>query len=729
VLGQIRQLRQLWRSFGPKWLAYRLRYAVRLRTGLLLRRLPATDWAAQPLHHLLREPSLAEPEGYLNYRRTRAPIFFFGCGDRPRYSQLLAAWDRERGTPVSIADGIGRGALPYFAHATPQVGFPPDWHRNPFTGQRAPATCHWSQIADFGYGDIKVIWEPSRFGFVYAMVRAYWRMGEESYAELFWQLVEDWRAQNPPQQGANWKCGQEISFRVMAWCFGLYGLLGSVSTTAERVAGLAQMIAVAGQRIEANLDYALSQRNNHGISEGMGLWTIGALFPELRAADKWAEVGRQVLERQARELIYDDGSFVQHSVNYHRLMLHDYLWALRLGDLHKQPFSADLKERVGKAGAFLYQIQDKGSGQVPHYGHDDGALILPLSNCDSQDFRPVIQAVHYLCTDARCYRSGPWDEDLLWLFGPDAVNAPVKQPQVADLRATIGGYYTLRSQESFVFVRCATFRDRPGQADMLHIDVWWRGQNVALDAGTYSYNAPAPWNNPLAHTAYHNTVAVDGLDQMERVGKFLWLPWLHSQVRRCGRAPVGCLTYWEGEHDGYLRLKSPVSHRRGILRLGDGWWLVLDALSSQGDHHYRLHWLFLDVPYKWDKGAGRLTLSTVVGRYYAQMATLAVDGAYSLVRADEDTPRGWRAPYYNCRQPALSVDLIAQGKSLSFWSLFGPEPGHVMLNGAALEIATEQWRGVVHLQTADNDQQPLVTAVSIAGALEGQFEISSCTFS
>src|SRR6185295_11415525 len=108
--------------------------------------------------------------------------------------------------------------------------------------------------------------------------------------------VEDWRDNNPPQLGANWKCGQEISFRVMAWCFGLYGFLDAQSTTAQCVASLAQMIAISGARIEANLDYALSQHNNHGISEGLGLWTIGSLFPELRSAERWREKGRQVLE-------------------------------------------------------------------------------------------------------------------------------------------------------------------------------------------------------------------------------------------------------------------------------------------------------------------------------------------------------------------------------------------------------------------------------------------------
>src|SRR5205085_9101233 len=162
-----------------------------------------------------------------------------------------------------ISEQLAQGRLRYFERATIHTGFPPDWHRNPFTGERAPGDQHWSRIGDFDCGDIKVIWEPSRFGFAYALCRAYWRTGDESYVELFWRAAEDWRAKNPPQQGPNWKCGQETSFRLMAWCFALYAFLDARATTAARIAQLAQMIAVSAERIAANFDYALSQRNNH----------------------------------------------------------------------------------------------------------------------------------------------------------------------------------------------------------------------------------------------------------------------------------------------------------------------------------------------------------------------------------------------------------------------------------------------------------------------------------
>jgi asparagine synthase (glutamine-hydrolysing) len=714
----------LWRHLGPGWLAYRTLYAARLHTGWLRRRTPGGGWGEVPLRKLVSDPALADPANYLQYRRRSAPAFFFAPSARGQYLELFSRWDGGAGvSPTALAEEVGRGTLRYFEHTTAPTGFPPDWHRNAFTNQRTPSDRHWSEIGDFSHGDIKVIWEPSRFGFTYALVRAYWRTGDGKYASLFWRLVEDWREKNPPHRGANWKCGQEVSFRVMAWCFGLYGFLEAEATTAERVAMLAQLIAVSARRIEANLGYAVSQRNNHGISEGTGLWTAGALFPELRGAARWRETGRQVLESLGSELIYDDGSFAQHSLNYQRLMLHDYLWSLRLGDLHGQPFSDGLRGRVTAAGAFLYQAQDERSGRVPNYGHNDGALILPLDNCNAQDFRPVVQAVHYLSRGERCYGDGPWDEDLLWLFGDGACGSRVSAPPRRDLRAEAGGYYTLRSSDGFAFTRCAAFRDRPGQADMLHVDLWWRGQNVALDAGTYSYNAPAPWDNALSHTACHNTVTVDGLDQMDRVGKFLWLPWLRARVLHCLRSPCGNFSYWEGEHDGYRRLRQPVGHRRAVTGLWEGCWVVLDALDSNAEHRYRLHWMFGDFPHEWDGSAGSLTLRTPAGAYHVRTGAANRTGAYSLIRADERGPRGWHSAFYLHRGPALSLELEARADSLLFWTVFCAEPPRVALDGSTLRVEAGPWRGDVELAAGAGGRPSLVSRVTVGGASEGRLEI------
>jgi len=720
-------LRELWllqRYLGFSWLAYRLGYEARRRTGLLERRTPITPWPAQPLRTFLTDTKLADPRAYLDYRRSQAPAFFFRASDRYRYRPLLTGWDQAGTSSVSLADGVSGGEFRYFQHQIARPGSPPDWHTNPFTGQHAPTHQHWSRVDEFAYGDIKVVWELSRFGFTYPLVRAYWRTGEEHYAECFWRLVEDWREHNAPQQGPNWRCGQEASFRVMAWLFGLYGFLDSEATTAQRVVALAEMLAVSGTRIAANLDYALSQRNNHGISEGMGLWTLGSLFPEFRQSPGWRETGRRALESQGRELIYEDGSFAQHSVVYHRLMLHDYIWALRLGDLHNRPFSQEIRRRVDTAGEFLYQLQDSATGQVPYYGQNDGTLILPLSNCGYLDFRPVVQATNYLCKGIRRYGGGPWDEDLLWLFGPEAVRTlPRHMPPAprTDLRAEAGGYYTLRSQDGFAFTRCGAFRHRPGQADLMHLDLWWRGQNIAPDAGTTSYNAPPPWDNPLARTIYHNTATVDGLDLMDRAGRFLWLPWARGKVRCCRRSPDGLLAYWEGEHDGYKRLSAPANHRRAVVLLADQWWLVLDDLRSLETHDYRVHWLLPDLPHAWMPAAGSLKLDTPTGPYYVTLASEAASRVHTLVRADEVSPRGWRAPFYGCREPALSLDLMVRASSQTFWTVFGPLPCRVRVSASQLILETDDWRA--ELARGAGEGAPLISSIMYSTVFNPQSSI------
>lgn len=720
MLGRVQQLHQLWQHLGPQWLVYRLSYATQIRTGALRRKMPATEYNEQPLDGFLTNKSLADPENYLEYRRGQGPRFFFSPDQRAEYLPYFKSWDVETRPSVEFSDNLDRGKLHYFGGESVDAGYPPSWHANPLTGEQAPAGLHWSEIGDFEHGDIKVIWEPSRFGFTFALVRAFWRTGDERYAEMFWRLVEDWREHNPPQLGVNWKCGQEITFRVMAWCFGLYGFLSAKATTPDRAASMAQIIAISATRIKANLEYALSQQNNHGISEAVGLWTIGLLFPELIQADLWEEKGRQALESQAQTLIYVDGAFSQHSANYHRLMLHAYVWALRLGEIANQPLTNELKKHIKVAGEFLYEIQDEMTGRVPLYGQNDGALILPLNNCDYQDFRPVIQATLALTTGLRRYSPGPWDEDLLWLFGPKALTSPLHPKERADFVAKQGGCYVIRSQNGFAFVRCGSFRHRPAQADLLHLDLWWRGQNIALDAGTFSYNAAPPWDDPLSCTAYHNTVIVDGRNQMERVGRFLWLPWARGSVQSWQRSREGHLAYWEGSHNGYERLTGPAVHRRSLVQVAEHW-LVLDRITSETEHEHRLHWLLMDVPYESDDCAKQLTLKTPAGPYRIEVGA-SNPSVSSIVRADSGSARGWRSRYYNHREPALSLALTARSKILNFWTVFGAEPFTLTASDHVLQLLTDRYQAKLDLQIDDNSR-PLVTSITLDGAIQDHLEI------
>ncbi len=709
----------LLRQLGPRWIAFRLGHAFRLKSGLMRLRLPSRDWSSIPLSGVLLDPEQAEPSAYSQFRRDNAPSFFFR-GRPPVSTTQFQHWDSgTSSSPVERARELKGGTFYYFSHTPLAVGSPPDWHHNPLSAHQAPRDRHWSQLGDFGYGDIKGIWEISRFGFAYTLVRAYWRTGDEHFAQLFWLLFDDWRAQNPPQQGVNWKCGQETTFRVMACCFALYAFQDCQSTTPERICGMAQLIAESATRIHSDLDYALSQNNNHSISEAAGLWTAGLLFPEFKQSKQWLELGHTLLERLAGELIYEDGGFAQHSLNYQRLVIQVYLWVLRLADLNRREFSQTTRSRVAQAGSLLFDLQDEASGRVPCYGHNDGALVLPLNNCDFQDFRPITQCTSYYFKGHRCHENGPWDEDLFWLFGSEAIEAPLESRPREDLSASAGGYYTLRSEKGFAFVRCGSFKHRPAHADMLHVDLWWQGINLALDPGTYSYNAPDPWSNALSHTRFHNTVSVDEKDQMERAGRFLWLPWLTSVVRCNRRSERGRLSYWEGEHRGYQRLKDPVVHRRGILRLQEDW-LVFDELAGSANHRYQLNWTLCDCPYEWEDRES-LRLMTIGGDYYVRATALGAECTRTLVRAANDSPRGWQSPYYGHREPALSLQVASEGQTMLFWSSLGASISEVKVDDTKLTLLADGWKAEVHLQR--DQQSTLIREVVCTGRLEDQLQL------
>ncbi|HEY3476543.1 MAG TPA: heparinase II/III family protein, partial [Anaerolineales bacterium] len=366
MLTNFRNLQSLLWSQGARWLMFRLGYAVRKRTGFLRAQIPAYEWKDRPLELWLREDIPAKPEAYAHWRKQNSPKFFveqFRVPDGVPWNPQIAVDEAER---------ILRGELKYFAHRFIQAGFPPDWHRDPISGIQLDPKKHWSELSDERDVDIKFIWEPSRFSMIYTLVRAYAFRRDEKYAEAFWALIQSWAESNPPNRGPNWMDGQEAALRLVAWTFGYYAFLDSSSTTPERIAQFTVMVAAHAERIHKNISYAISTRGNHTISEAFGLWLTGLLFPELKEAAKYRRLGQKLLEQQAVEQIFPDGSYSMYSLNYHRFVLHIYLSVIRLAEINQSPASTLIFQRVSASIDFLFSLIDPETGQMPVYGSNDG---------------------------------------------------------------------------------------------------------------------------------------------------------------------------------------------------------------------------------------------------------------------------------------------------------------------------------------------------------------------
>lgn len=704
------------RDFGFIWVVFRIFYELKRRTGIFNFKMPCRSW--DEIH--LKKYTI---DGF--YVHDSSKNFHRGHSELTNIQKLafyvanntFRSFDSEDSMTEAKANDIMSGYFVLFSCKKIKILYPICWHQNPFNIQIQIPLRHWGQISEVDFCDIKLIWELARFGFAYTLARAYVRTHDESYARSFWELLESWLENNPPNVGLHWKCGQEISVRVMACCFAFSVFQHSSETTVKRVNLFVKMMAVSAERIEANILYAVRQQNNHGVGEALGLWMIGILFPELSQAKRWSHKGLRILERLADDLIYSDGAYCQHSTNYTRVVLQYYIWMFVLARRVNIKINAKLNSQLHKAFLFLYQLHEPSNGRVPNYGPNDGAMVLPLNNCDYLDYRPILQAWHYYFYNERCFESGPWDEDLVWLFGADALSSKISSLPLTNLNADVGGYYTFRTPESWAFIRCVNFKHRPSHADQLHIDLWWRGLNIALDAGTYSYNAPPPWDRGFANAEFHNTVTVDGHDQMEKVGPFLWTPWSSGEVKQ--KKYTDNIDYWEGVHTGYCRMKYPTLHRRALIRLGKEHWLIFDYLESLVAHNYDLHFLLNDFPYQWDPQTGCLNLQVEEANYLVQIGANQ-PLIYSITYGDINSSLGWQSLYYNEKIPAISLNASAHAKKVVFWTVFGPDIEVAQLNGEEffLKFKDNSIRVVVPCSPSS-----IVTSINICGEIVDCLEI------
>ena len=657
----------VFRYLGPRFVWLRSRIYLRKALGITKRTFPHRSWSDIQLPHLVVPGTPVDSETYARYKLENQPPFLFPLGTPPQLPDHLRGSKLTRWPDLAQRlEMLAHDRCTYFFRLTsPQ---PIDWYTNPFDGTRSDRNRPWFELPDYlpGQGDPRMLWEPARAAWAIDCAKAHAEQTRNDAGDIFWRWVDSWMAACPPFVGFHWKCGQESAVRMLAIGLGFWALARDRSTEPERFVQIARLAWATGYRIEQHLSYAISQKNNHAISEACGLLLLGQLFPEFRDSPRWLARGRQVLAEEIHRQIYEDGSYVQHSMNYQRVMLQMSVLGLRLAELTDRPFPRETYQALGRSGNFLFEMVDGRRGEAPAYGNNDGAWVLPLSECDFQDFRPVIQATHYLVHRRLLFPPGPWDEDVAWLFGADAlVDPPVESREPKSNAFQAGGYYTLRRPDSWAMMRSHNYRDRPGHCDQLHVDLWWQGQNVLRDCGTYRYYCP---QRPDLETYFksvraHNTIEIDGLNPLELVSRFLWFPWPRGATQRF--QPVadspGCI---EAISYDYQRRPVRCIHRRTLLSLPGDLWVVVDDVIGRGSHTSMVRWHLIDVPLRVDRTQRAVTLDTEAGPFGIAVAgPAAACDRFELIRGRDhvEQVQGFASPYYGQRLPIPTIEASYRG--------------------------------------------------------------------
>jgi asparagine synthase (glutamine-hydrolysing) len=663
-------------ELGPGGLAFRVVWETKLRTGLTA----AAERAPRPL------PADALPDAAALARA----LPFDAAGVREVMRDRLGREERVRLAAEAALAAEGR--VVGFGRTLLDHGAAPDWYLNPLNGRRWTPSRHWSRALgeERRVGDVKLTWEIGRFPHAYAVARALAHDpgAPPAPAEALRGQVESFLAATPFGRGIHWNSGQEVVFRLMAWLFAA-GALGPASPFAAAAPAIGRALHAGAVHVERHVGYTLKAvYNNHLLSEGLGLLLAGTLLPRVREAGRWRDAGLAILAEQADRQFYADGGYIQLSHNYERVALQVYLWAIALRRHAGEQVPSECTAALDRAVTFLHAQQNPADGRLPNYGANDGALPSPLTACDYSDFRPTLQAASLAARGERLYPPGPWDEEAAWLLGAKSLDAPLRPPARTSVSFAATGFHAVRGRDdrTFSVLRCGTIRDRFSQIDMLHLDVWWRGENVLVDAGTYLYNGPAQWHEHFMTTACHNTVTVDGLDQMLHHRRFKNLYWTRADLLRFEDGRTHAVI--EGEHHGYARHPGGCVHRRAVLFVKDDLWVVVDRIAGEGAHTATVQWLGGAYPSTFDAATATMALATPAGPFQVSVRDLdGVPVAADVVRGRGRPPRGWLSRYYAEKTPAPSLAAGRTGACpLAFVSLLSGGPAEVHVSGGEWSV-------------------------------------------
>jgi len=594
---------------------------------------------------------------------------------------LPGAWTREPADPritgwagrlKTRADELLDNRLTFFNLQKIFLGNPIDWHRDHGSGKPAPRRLSQKiDYRDFGVtGDAKMVWEPNRHHHLVVLGRAYRAFGDPRYADAVYRQIASWIDDNPFGYGMNWRSPLELGIRIINWVWAL----DLVRDHGDRPHGFDERVQETIWRHlwEITRKYSRgSSANNHLIGEAAGVFIGSAYFTNLPGTHGWKEESHEILSREIIRQSHPDGCTREQALGYHLFVLQFFLVVGIVGEKIGMNFPPGYWERVAKMLEFAGTLAE--GGPLPMFGDCDDGYVLDLHG-GGNDVHELL-SVGALLLDRSDIRpmSAEYGEAAYWLLGPDTLNwldalpSPREDCRLRSKAFPESGLYLLQSGKRGEENRVSVLFDcaelgygsiaAHGHADALSFTLRVGGRDVFIDPGTFDYFTYPEWRTYFRTTASHNTVEIDGRDQSEMLGPFLWGSRARSKCTRFDTEGSGGIV--SGEHDGYKRLSAPARHSRTIeMDEGSGVLNVFDEIQGDGEHDVRIFFhVAEDCTVDTD---GASTVRIGVG---SSVVILDVDPALSVaVMSGSEAPiSGWVSRGYHRKLP--STTIIARGRT------------------------------------------------------------------
>lgn len=562
MISKISDGLNLIKNMGFRYVCFRAVHEMRVRTGIFKKQFPLNP--AETEHISLKDWK-------------KLDLFF-----------LNGRLDFDQAVPEKLRaefENFKQGKLTFFNATIFHLGRDYNWVTNPENGYCYPQV-HWTEINDYDpkIGDIKYVWEKSRFSYIHTVIRYDAYSGEDN-SQLIWNDIKSWMESNPINLGPNYKCSQEISLRIFNWTFALNFYKNADSLTDSFFQQVMHYIYWQLKHVYANINFSrIAVRNNHAITETLALYLGGILYPFFPESKDWKRKGRKWFEQEIEYQVYEDGTFLQFSMNYHRVVVQLFNLAFAVTEKNNEKFSSVVYGRAYKSLNFLARCMEKSSGWLPNYGSNDGALFFKVSDANYRDYRPQLNCLHIFLTGKPLFEivNDQVSEESIWFKAGkiETENFSAIEQINGWHQFTIGGYYLLREDDGLTFIRCGNHKDRPAQADNLHLDIWYKGKNILYDGGTYKYNTSPELINYFMGTASHNTVMLDNHNQMKKGSRFIWFNWTQAVYAKTLENEDSYT--FEGQIEAFKYVNESIRHTRKIRKIkGRTEWIIEDTIINK----------------------------------------------------------------------------------------------------------------------------------------------------
>ncbi len=624
------------------------------RLGLGLDRLPLAEAA---------HPGL-EGEALLFGRSPRP--FLALEGDRPLELLSVLGESAETG-----GDSLSRRAI---------EDIPCRWNEDQESKRSFPL-CHWSGIDYRRREDaeaIRRLWYSARSWQLPEIALDYFLRRDEETAGIAAACMRSWIEQCPPGRGIHWLVPLEMALRLNNWSYAARLLAGS-EALAALAPHLARSVHLQAEQVRLRLS-RYSSANNHLIGQAAGLVHAGTAFSGLRRAGEWRDAGLEIFWCEVLRQTTVDGVSREASTHYHEFVLELGLmvWLLVRASGEEPPPA--VRDRLLRMLDFLADL-DAFPGGSPELGDSDGQSALPFGGRNPKTLL-ALGAVLGPRGDGKARARGLSRQASILLGAAGRAAFESLSTDSSRSAAAAGTASRIYPEAGYAFLRdgkgevavvfdCAELgylsTAAHAHADCLSFVLGAHGEHLLVDPGTYTYHSMPAFRDFFRSTAAHNTVRVDGEEQSEMRGAFLWGKRAHNRmVEWVSRAAVDLVA---GEHDGYTRLPAPAVHRRTLVFVKPDYLWVIDELDGDGEH-----WIEQFLHFGATTVARGPSSASVLSRRLAGPAlrVLVLDEPepeIELMSGSERPLQGWVSPVFGERQPEVVWRRVSTRSSPSVMHL------------------------------------------------------------